>query len=247
MKIWHISDTHCKHRELSVPQCDLVVHSGDFSNSRKLDINYNETVDFLEWYGSLDIKHKILVPGNHDVALYHKRVTADKIPQNIIYLEDKEAVIEGVKIYGSPHTPTHGSDQWAWMHDRSKLHKYWDNIPEDTDILITHGPPFGILDKAWRYLNIEEGKTYLYPKLIEQTGCANLKRKVDEVQPMLHLFGHLHDSRDIINSGIMKITPTLYSNASCVEDGTLQVSNNGNIIYIDTDIITTASVSVVKI
>lgn len=232
MKIWHISDTHSKHAQLTPQVCDVIVHSGDFSNSRQLDKSRSEIADFIEWFAALDAQHKVLVPGNHDMALFHKRYLADEIPSNIIYLDNEQVVIEGVKFYGSPFTPTHGGT-WAWATARDKLHVYWDAIPEDTNVLITHGPPMGVLDKAWRYDAVSTTESTAM-KYIEQTGCRNLMTRVMLIKPQAHLFGHLHNMRDIYNAGTAKISgiDTIFSNASCVEDGTLNVVNNGNIIYV---------------
>lgn len=220
MKLWHISDTHCKHDKIKVPEADIVVHSGDFSNHRNLDLNYNEVLSFLDWFSALNIKYKILVPGNHDVSLFHKRVLPEQIPSGIIYLENKETVINGVKFYGAPQTPTFGKD-WAWNVDRSKIHKHWDLIPNDTDVIITHGPPFAILDLTF---NNE----------LERAGCKNLLKRISRIGPQAHLFGHIHNSTHTLNSGLLKLSnfPTTFSNGSCVEDGTMNLISNGNLLWI---------------
>ena len=221
MKIWHISDTHCKHEELKIPhEVDAVVHSGDFSNSRNIDINYNETMSFLDWFSALNIQYKILVPGNHDVSIFHKRILPEQIPSGIIYLENQEAIIDGVKFYGAPQTPTFGKD-WAWNVDRAKIHKYWDLIPDDTDIIITHGPPMGILDLT---MHME----------LERAGCKNLLKRIGQIRPQLHLFGHIHNSSYVLNSGMLQLAGinTVFSNGSCIEDRTGNLISNGNLLWI---------------
>lgn len=220
MRIFHCSDTHRKHHQLNVPEVDMIIHSGDFSDTRKPDINRNEVVDFINWYSSLPIKHKILVAGNHDTSIFHKHFLRSEIPDNIVYLENESCEIEGIKFWGGPQTPTFGKN-WAWNVDRAKIHEYWDLIPRDTDVLITHGPPMGILD-ATTHINIE------------QVGCRNLLKQVAEIQPKLHCFGHIHNSPGFFNSGILKTSSfkTIFSNGSCVEDRTMNIISNGNILYV---------------
>lgn len=220
MKIWHISDTHRKHHQLNVPEVDMIIHSGDFSDTRKPDLNRNEVVDFINWFSSLPTKYKVLTAGNHDTSIFHKHFLVSEIPSNIIYLENSGVEIEGLKIYGAPQTPTFGRD-WAWNVDRAKIHECWNLIPRDIDILVTHGPPMGILD-ATMHINIE------------QVGCRNLLKHITEIQPKLHCFGHIHNSPGFFNSGILK-TPsfkTIFSNASCVEDRTMNIISNGNVLYV---------------
>lgn len=220
MRIFHCSDTHCKHSQLIVPEADIVIHSGDFSNSRNLDLNYNEVLSFMNWFSELNIKHKILVAGNHDVSIYHKRFLKINIPNNIIYLENESITINGLKLYGAPQTPTFGRD-WAWNVDRAKIHKYWDLIPDDADIIITHGPPAGVLDLT-KHLELE------------QAGCKNLYKRINQINPRAHLFGHIHNSEYVKNSGLLQQTGlrTIFSNGSCVEDRTMNVVNNGNMLYV---------------
>ena len=149
MKIWHISDTHTYHGLLKVPNgIDMVIHSGDCSNPRDPYNNEPEVREFIHWYKSLPIKHKIYVAGNHDTSIEKGLVTKkDFADYNITYLENDYVTIEGVKIFGSPYTPNFGN--WSFMKDRNKLDRFWrDAIHDGTDIVVTHGPPKGILDKS---------------------------------------------------------------------------------------------------
>jgi Icc-related predicted phosphoesterase len=226
MKIYHISDTHTYHDQLTIPEgIDMVIHSGDCSNPRDPYNNEPEVRNFIHWFKSLPIKHKVYVAGNHDTSIEKKLVTKkDFTDAGIIYLEDDLVEIQGVMIYGNPYTPQFG--QWAFMKDRVKLDRYWTQaMPGYVDILVTHGPPKGILDKSY------DRNNYL-----ECCGDKSLLNKVLEVQPAYHLFGHIHNCKDIVNAGMQKLSTcdTWFSNGSVVTDGKFgTLSSNGNIIEID--------------
>jgi Icc-related predicted phosphoesterase len=203
----------------------MVIHSGDCSNPRDPYNNEPEVRAFIDWYKELPIKHKIYVPGNHDTSIEKKLVIKqDFTDAGIIYLEDDLVEIQGVMIYGNPYTPQFG--QWAFMKDRVKLDRYWTQaMPGYVDILVTHGPPKGILDKSY------DRDNYL-----ECCGDKSLLNKVLEVQPAYHLFGHIHNCKDIVNAGMQKLSTcdTWFSNGSVVTDGKFgTLSSNGNIIEID--------------
>ena len=228
MRIWHISDTHTYHDLLNVPSgIDMVIHSGDCSNPRDPYNNEPEVRAFIDWYKELPIRNKIYVAGNHDTSIEKKLVIKqDFTDAGIIYLEDDLVDIEGVVIYGNPYTPLFNN--WAFMKDRVKLDRYWTKVmPSYIDILVTHGPPKGILDKS-----------YSREDVFEMCGDKSLLNKVKEVQPTYHLFGHIHNHKDIINAGIQKLSvcDTYFSNGSVVTDGKFgMISSNGNIFHLDTD------------
>jgi Icc-related predicted phosphoesterase len=224
MRIWHISDTHGYHDLLDVPKdIDMVIHSGDCSNPRDPYNNEPEVRNFVDWYSKLDIPTKIYVAGNHDSSIEKKLVsTSDFYTNGIIYLEDDFIHIDGWKIHGSPITPNFGN--WSFMKSRDKLDKHWSrSVDDDVDILITHGPPKGILD-------ISEDRNHN----LENCGCNALKRHViTRIKPRLMLFGHIHNNKEIINAGTMKLSicDTIFSNGSVVTDGRFgKLSSNGNII-----------------
>lgn len=222
LKIWHISDTHTFHEMLSVPEnIDVVIFSGDCSNPQNTLQNSFEVLTFLKWFGQLPIKHKIFVAGNHDVSIERKMILKNDFTDNgIIHLWDEEIVIEGMKIYGSPYTPSFGVG-WAFNKDRGKIGKVWENIPEDTDILVTHGPPKGILDLSYN----RDGK-------LEFCGDVSLKKRIRQLQIKLVCFGHIHNYEDITNQGwtILADHDTIYSNGSIVTDGKFgKINHNGNI------------------
>lgn len=141
----------------------------------------------------------------------------------IIYLENESVTIEGIKIFGSPHTPNFGN--WAFMKERAKLERFWRlAIDEDVDIVVTHGPPKGVLDKSYDQRNN-----------IESCGDKSLLNRILEVQPAYCLFGHIHNCKDIINAGVQKLSicDTWFSNGSVVTDGRFgKLSSYGNIIEI---------------
>jgi Icc-related predicted phosphoesterase len=223
MKIWHISDTHSFHGLLEVPEdIDMVIHSGDFSNYKDFYKNEPEARDFLVWYASLKIKHKILIAGNHDAypATHGIQFRLLCKEYNIIYLENEYVTIDGIKIFGSPHTPTFGD--WYFMKQRSKLNEVWDKCDEDIDIFVVHGPPKGILDKSYS----RSGE-------LEMCGCRALFNHMIRIKPKLCLFGHIHNTDDLLNQGTYKMGgfPTTYSNGSVVTDGKFgRLSSNGNIL-----------------
>jgi len=225
LKVWHISDTHGFHNLLDIPEVDMVIHSGDASNYRDIYRNQPEFDEFLHWYKQIPIKYKIFVGGNHDTALEKNLfdVKQKMKEMGIIYLENSDVTIEGIKIWGSPHTPQFGN--WAFMKARQKLDKVWKTIPDDTDVIVVHGPPRGIMDSSFNF------NSY-----IERCGCNALKKRVLRIEPKLFLSGHIHNNKGIINAGVLKLSEygTIFSNGSVVTDGEFGLlSSNGNIFEID--------------
>jgi Icc-related predicted phosphoesterase len=202
----------------------MIIHSGDCSNPRDPYNNESEVRDFIDWYKEIPVKHKIYVAGNHDTSIEKGLVTKDDFKNaGIIYLENESVVIDGIKIFGSPHTPNFGN--WAFMKERTKLERFWRlAIDEDVNIVVTHGPPKGILDKSYDRENN-----------LECCGDKSLLNRILEVQPTYSLFGHIHNCKDIVNAGIQKLSVcnTFFSNGSVVTDGRFgKLSSNGNLITI---------------
>lgn len=225
MKLLHISDTHGYHELLSIPgDVDMIIHSGDASNSRSPYTNSIEMLDFILWYGSLPNRCKIYVAGNHDTSIEAGLITKKDFANNgIIYIENETYLFDGIKIWGSPFTPSFGQG-WAFNKDRGKIHKVWDNIPEDTDIVVTHGPCKGLLDLSYNPAHE-----------LEMCGCTNLRKRVLTIQPKLFLSGHIHNCEGITNAGTTKLSvyPTIFSNGSVVTDGKFGVlSSHGNLFDI---------------
>lgn len=181
MKAVCISDTHTKHRELDIPKADVLIHAGD--------ITYNEDLeclkDFVKWLDSLtQVKHKVVIAGNHDWDFVRNEKEAREILKGSChYLQDSEIILEGVKFYGSPWQPEFCN--WAFNLPRGlPLKEKWDMIPEDTDILITHGPPLGHGDRVKDFFSIDK---YI------NVGCSELLKAVKRVKPKYHIFGHIHE------------------------------------------------------
>ena len=204
MEITFISDTHSRHTDITkdLPGGDLLLHSGDFMNS---GVKQNEMFSFCDWFNKLDeYDSKIFIAGNHDI-LFEQSPTFVKGALSgykwIDYLQDEEIIVNGVKIYGSPWQPEFYN--WAFNLPRRGpgLSSRWENIPNDTDILITHGPPQGILDIS--------GPPYSQGDL----GCELLRVRVDELKPKIHVFGHIHGSY-----GYKFINGTHFINASVLNE-----------------------------
>ena len=172
-EITFISDTHGKHKDLT-PDLHggwMIIHAGDVSN-RGLVTEINE---FTKWFSTLPYQHKIFIAGNHDFGFEEKK-GGIIIPDNVIYLEDREVVIDGIKIYGSPWQPEFFD--WAFNLKRGEpLMDKWNMIPTDTDIIVTHGPAFGVLDNTIQGLRV---------------GCEDLIRRILDVTPKIHVCGHIH-------------------------------------------------------
>lgn len=175
------------HRQVAVPGGDVVIHSGDFCRSRN---SIDEVKDFARWIGGLPHKHKIVTAGNHDGAVEKSTKECRKIfeREGVTLLLNEEVVIEGVKFWGSPTTPTFLN--WYFMKDRgAPIREVWEQIPEDVDVLITHGPPYGHGSMAPPYRTP-------HPK---EAGCLDLLNRIREIQeatsgryPRVHCCGHIH-------------------------------------------------------
>lgn len=190
MQILHLSDTHGQHHKLKkLPNADMIIHSGDISFSGSED----EIVDFIEWFCDLPYRYKIFIAGNHDSFLYSANI--DGLPENCFYLCNSKIEIEGITLYGNP----------LFIEDiiSGEYEENIDRIPHGIDILITHQPPYSILDLSG---NINYGS-------------RELLEKVSEIQPKYHLFGHIHDAY-----GIEKRDKTTFSN-SAILDANYKLAN----------------------
>src|SRR5208282_1908879 len=166
MKIVMISDTHGF--KPTVPDGDILVHAGDLT----MRGSKTQVEDAGKWLNSLPHKHKIVIAGNHD-WLFQKDLSLAKdliAGDGVEYLENSEVWVEGLKFYGSPVQPWFYD--WAFNVPRGEaIREYWNRIPADTDVLITHGPPRGILDQANAKLNTEH------------CGCDDLYEAIERVRP----------------------------------------------------------------
>ena len=176
MKFVALADTHARHRSIRLPKGDVLVHAGDVSyRGDKIEV-----VDFLKWFREQDFTWKIFIAGNHDFLFEKARPKELEtlIPPEIIYLNDSGTTINGLHIWGSPVTPRFFN--WAFNRNRGEqIRKHWNMIPPGTDLLITHGPPFGILDQVANDRHI---------------GCKDLLNTITHIKPRVHAFGHVHES-----------------------------------------------------
>lgn len=175
MRLVAISDTHQQHASLDMPAGDVLIHAGDWTHRGRKD----EIDNFLEWFAFQPHPHKILICGNHDMG--HAADTAHIFCshiRNMHYLEDSYIIINSTLFYGSPWTPAFF--QWGFMtHSDAERENTWKRIPTYTDVLITHGPPFGYLDK--------NSQNY-------KCGDATLAKYVRKIAPKVHIFGHIHEA-----------------------------------------------------
>ena len=176
MRIVCISDTHGQHDRLPLPEGDMLLHAGDVSKRGKR----TQVAEFLRWFARQEYTHKVFIAGNHDFFFEQEgeEEIASMIPDGVVYLNDSGVELEGLRIWGSPVQPWFFD--WAFNRQRgADIKKHWDLIPPDTDILLTHGPAFGILDRTVRG---------------EAVGCQDLLHKIQVVKPKLHLSGHIHEA-----------------------------------------------------
>jgi Icc-related predicted phosphoesterase len=175
-KIVCLSDTHNYNEQIFVPDGDILIHAGDAT----MQGSAPEIVLFNRWFRNLPHAHKIFVAGNHDWLFEtSSQFARTLLDSSIHYLKDSSVEIENLKIYGSPYQPRFFD--WAFNLMRgAELAEKWKLIPDETDVLITHGPPFGILDEVPRQY------------FIENTGCEELRKRVETIKPKLHIFGHIH-------------------------------------------------------
>ena len=208
MKIICIADTHNKHQDINIPSGDVIVHAGDFSESG----TRSETLNFLKWFSSLPHNYKILIPGNHDFYLEKNLEILDEIiPSNIHCLIDSGITIENIKFWGSPYTP--GNGRWAFNKTRGEeIRQHWKLVPDDTDFLITHSPPYGVLDELDNKIHI---------------GCEELLKHIKNTDIPHHIFGHIHD-----DYGIMRTRNTIFINASCLDNRYRPINNPLAITYL---------------
>lgn len=192
MRISFISDTHNKHNQIKadLPGGNILIHAGDLSSR-----GYPHEVEaFCKWFDKIDnYDHKIFIAGNHDFLFENRRSDAAQIVNSykwINYLQDDRMTIgldPEIKIYGSPWQPEFYN--WAFNLPREgwEIQKVWDAIPDDTDILITHGPPNGVLDNIIGWT--------------DKLGCEVLIRRINAFKPKIHVFGHIHSGNGYFFDG----------------------------------------------
>jgi len=196
-----ISDTHNQHRQLTLPDGDVLIHCGDFTGTGTA----RQVEDFVDWFVARPHPHKVLIAGNHDVTLhasfyerhwrrFHRaredaaairaRLDAHARAGALHYLLDREVTAAGLRIYGAPWQPEFCG--WAFNLPRgAESARVWAAVPAGLDVLVTHGPPLGALDR------VSNG---------ERVGCADLAREVfGRARPRVHAFGHIHESHGALD------------------------------------------------
>lgn len=192
-KLIALSDTHL--RKIEIEPCDVLIHSGDLTFKGSVIEIYKA----LTWLSSLPAIHKILVPGNHDwLAELQEPLFREMCKErNITPLINESVIIEGIKFYGSPAQPAFC--KWAFNYERGQqLKQFWDMIPNDTDVLVTHTPAYGFGDHRING---------------ERAGCADLLEAIRRVKPKYHVFGHIHNGY-----GIYQGLQTTFINASICDE-----------------------------
>jgi Icc-related predicted phosphoesterase len=172
VRIVALGDTHGRHREVDVPEGDILVHTGDFMASGE---DFREIIDFNFWLSEQRVETSIVIAGNHDLLLQKQRYFARSFLSNAIYLENSGYHTRGIRFWGSPYTPEFMG--WAFMAERGEaIDRYWKMIPSSTDVLVTHGPPFG-------YLDVYESR---------HVGCEMLANELKRRNISVNIFGHIH-------------------------------------------------------
>ncbi|KAF1329153.1 Calcineurin-like phosphoesterase, partial [Globisporangium splendens] len=205
-----ISDTHGRHRNVrDIPDGDVLVHCGDFTNRG----THKEIRDFNDWLGSLPHRRKIVIAGNHDLSMdaaeydvhwqakwrhdeYNDPTQSRALLTNCTYVENRSVVIDGIKIYGSPMTPPIPGRVMAFNVARGfAAQQQWSKIPSDVDVLLTHGPPNGILDKVFTGARVGDETL--------------LKEVMSRCRPRFHVFGHIHEAY-----GATRVGTTVFINCA---------------------------------
>lgn len=196
MKIICFADTHRCVEGLDMPKADVIICAGDYCNSGSLE----DVIAFNNWFSRLPCKYKILVAGNHDVCFERDPTLAKSLlDKNIIYLQDEGVELDGVKFYGSPWQLPFMD--WAFNLPEDELRRKFERIPNDVDVLITHSPPYGILDSV---------------RKDEHLGSKSLLERAYQVKPQYHIFGHIHHGYGEYVDKARNIT---FINASLLDEG----------------------------
>lgn len=166
------SDTHRSHWDVKVPEGDLFIFAGDNDITDLITLH-----DFNDWLGTINCKYKIVVGGNHDRYLeFIGKEESKRLLNNCIYLENEFIEVDGFKIFGSPYSCLF--NDWSFMRPDNNLKEIWDTIPLETEILVTHTMPYGILDGV-------------LPRM-QSVGSLTLRDAIKRVQPKIQIGGHLH-------------------------------------------------------
>lgn len=177
MRLVCISDTHSRHEQMPpIPSGDVLIHAGDCTSSGSLPA----LDDFTTWLGAQPHRHKILIAGNHDHCFVRYSAWAREMceKQGINYLQGEAKSIDGLNFYGFPWQPIYRN--MSFNAGPSELWERLKLVPDNTDVLITHGPPLGIFD--WM------------PDIREHVGSFEIAKMIDRLPQLKALvFGHIHE------------------------------------------------------
>ena len=206
MRITFISDTHNKHNQITkdLPGGDLLIHAGDISSMG----HRHEIKNFCKWLNGLDnYTTVVFIAGNHDFGFQDRVLETEEILNSykwINYLQDDYLSFapnlnELIKVYGSPWQPEFHS--WAFNLPRNgnELSEKWNMVPDDVDILVTHGPAFGYNDRV--------------VGSYENLGCQLLTNRIKTIKPKIHVCGHIHTGHGYVFDG-----DTHFINASVLDE-----------------------------
>lgn len=204
MKIVAVSDIHCRWGKLVISPCDVLISAGDYSFKGEPHV----VRDYHAWLNKQEAGHIISVQGNHEVMVERnfqqsKAIAIEACPA-VHFIDEGLIELEGVKIWCSAITPWFYD--WAWNRERGEdIKKHWDRIPDDVNILVTHGPPFNILDELESADGTPNG---------QHVGCVDLLNRIKELKNLdIHIFGHIHPGH-----GQKHIDGVSYYNASICDD-----------------------------
>jgi Icc-related predicted phosphoesterase len=190
MRLVCLADLHDE-QQVDIPDGHVLIVAGDICRKG----NNDEIKRFDHWLARLPHQHKLVIAGNHDRP-FAKAENPNELIKNGVYLQDSGIEINGFKFWGSPWQPRYFDGAFD-LKRGPELSEVWRKIPVDTDVLITHTPPFGILDRT---------------RLGKNVGCKDLAEAVQRIKPKAHIFGHIHESAGIwrgangifVNSSIKK-------------------------------------------
>lgn len=253
MRVVHCSDFHSMESHIKVPECELLLCTGDYGKGRT---TLEEMINFIHWLHEQPAKQKVMIAGNHDMTLSRKLPSAldtdavvrmlhlqkyqavmanlEQYP-DIKYLEDETFVYEGLKIHGMPWSPEFHPDNWVFNANPEQMIKALGKVPSDVNILLSHGPAYGYQD--------------LIPQQYQRHPKEDLHRGSPEITSVIHrrlkklklfAFGHIHNSTypgttgaDNYGIRMVRVTNTrsvLFSNGAVVDNDYNVVNKNPFII-----------------
>ena len=199
MKVVVLSDTHGNFYNIDMPEGDILIVAGDWSAQGGM----YACITFNKWLNVQPFKHKLYIPGNHELG-FEQNPSLENLITAGININKKLITIEGINFFGYSYTLPFNN--WAFAKNENLQEYYFKTIaPEKVDILVTHGPPYGILDGGYEENNL---------------GSKALLEYVKEIEPKLHVFGHIHEGYGINKTAMPNTT---FANVSLVD--TLAIIN----------------------